>query len=311
MLVDLAYVVLGVAGLYAGARWLVRAASSLAISFGLSRTVTGLTVVALGISAPALAVNITASLMNSGELALGNVIGSNMAGIGLGLGIAGLVTALVVNDLKIKSRLRVLAVLAFLVALMAYDGELGRAEGYFLVLTYVGYTIYTILFARYDIAEGDDVGVTVSRLRETAVLLAGLVAVAAGARGMVIGADRIASGNGIDGVLIGITLVALATSLPVLVAAIGSARSGNPEQAVGSVVGSTVSNLLLVLGITVIISPMTLAPASMRFGFGATLILALALLPMLRDRRFSRVESSILVVAYLAFVTLAIFVVFD
>ena len=311
MLVDLAYVALGVAGLYAGARWLVRAASNLAISSGISRMVTGLTVVALGIAAPALAVNITASLMNSGELAIGNVIGSNMAGIGLGLGVAGLVTALVVNDLNIKSRLRVLAVLAFLVALTAYDGELGRADGYFLVLAYVGYTIYAILFARYDLAEGDDAGVIVSRLRETAVLLAGLVAVAAGARGTVIGADRIASGNGIDGVLIGITLVALATSLPLLVTAIGSARSGNPEQAVGSVVGFTISNLLLVLGITVIISPITLAPASMRFGFGATLILALALLALLRDRRFSRVEASILVLVYLAFVTLAIFVVFD
>ena len=103
MLVDLAYVALGVAGLYAGARWLVRAASSLAISFGLSPMVTGLTVVALGIAAPALAVNTTASLMNSGELAIGNVIGSSMAGIGLGLGIAGLVAGLLVESLNIKT----------------------------------------------------------------------------------------------------------------------------------------------------------------------------------------------------------------
>jgi len=310
MLVDLAYVALGVAGLYAGARWLVRAASSLAISFGLSPMVTGLTVVALGIAAPALAVNTTASLMNSGELAIGNVIGSSMAGIGLGLGIAGLVAGLLVESLNIKTQLRVMAVLAFLVALMAYDGELGKAEGVFLVLVYVGYTIYTIQFARYDGAEADEGSVKVSRLREVAVFFAGLVAVAAGARGMVIGAGRIASSNGIDEILIGITVVALGTSLPLLVAAIGSARSGNPEQAVGSVVGSTISNLLLVLGITVIISPMTLAPASMRFGFGATLILALALLPMLRDRRFSRLESGILLAAYVVFVVVAIFVVF-
>ena len=311
MLVDLGYVALGVAGLYAGARWLVRAGSNLAISSGLSRMMTGLTVVALGVSAPALAINITASLMDSSEMALGNVMGSTMAGIGLGLGIAGLVAGLLVKDLNIKTQLRVMAILAFLVALMAYDGELGKAEGVFLVLVYVGYTIYAIQFARYGGAGADEGSVKVSRLREVAVFLAGLVAVAAGARGMVIGAGRIASSNGIDEILIGITVVALGTSLPLLVAVIGAARRGETERAVGSVVGSTISNLLLVLGVTVIVAPITIARGSMRFGFGAVLILALALLPMLRDRQFSRVEAGILVAVYLVFAGLAIFVVFD
>lgn len=310
MLVDLAYVALGVAGLYAGARWLVRAGSKLAVSFGLSPMVTGLTVVALGISAPALAINITASLMDSTEMALGNVVGSNVAGIGLGLGIAGLVAALAVSDLNIKTHFRVMTVLAFLVALMAYDGELGKAEGVFLVLAYVGYTIYAIQYARYDRVESDEGGLKVSRLREIVVFLAGLIAVAAGARGMVIGADRIASSNGLDEILIGITVVALGVSLPLLVAVIRLARRGEAERAVSSVAGSTISNLLLVLGVTAIIAPITVAKSSMRFGFGAMLVFALALLPMLRDRRFSQVESGVLVAGYLAFLGVAIFVVF-
>lgn len=311
MALSLVLIVVGLIGLYFGGDLLVRGASRIATTLGLSPLAIGLTVVAVGTSAPELLVNSLAAFRGANGMALGNIIGSNVANIGLILGITGLVAAITVQSSVVKRDIPIMIGATLLVAITTANGKIGRIEGAIMVLAFIAYTVYTYRQAHSG-SEGvpvdDDIDpATIKRGAEIIRFVAGVGLLAVGAQLLVVGAEDIAHTLGISDLVIGITIVAFGTSLPELTSSITAAREGKTELALGNVVGSNIANLLLVLGLTTLIAPITVEPGQMRFGFISALVFSLFLFPLARDRVFSRRESALLLVAYLIFLALVLF----
>ena len=320
-MLDFVLLALGLAGLYFGGNWLVRGASRIARSFGMSALMVGLTIVALGTSAPELLSSITAALQANSDLALGNVVGSNVVNIALILGVNGLLAPIVVQDQHIKQHIEIMIVATLLVALMTFDGQIERHEGVLLVTSYLLYLYYTYRLSNTETSAETKGGSTINdeadeadeedpahikRGREIAIFLAGLIVLVIGARLTVNSATNIATTAGFSALFIGITVVAVGTSLPELTASITSARKNQTEMAVGNVVGSNIANLLLILGATATIRPIDVPASSMRFGFLAMLFFSILLIPMIRDRKFSKRESALLLIGYVVFIGLSV-----
>jgi cation:H+ antiporter len=317
-MLDFVLLALGLAGLYFGGNWLVRGASRIARSFGMSALMVGLTIVAMGTSAPELLSSITAALKGNSDLALGNVVGSNVANIALILGVTGLIAPIVVQDRHIKRHIEIMIVATLLVALMTFDGQIERHEGVMLVVGYALYLYYTYRLSNKDTQAGTKTASTtnneaaetgpadIKRGREIAIFLGGLIVLVIGARLTVDSATDIATAVGFSALFIGITVVAVGTSLPELTASITSARKNQTEMAVGNVVGSNIANLLLILGATAMIRPIDVPASSMRFSFLAMLFFSILLIPMIRDRQFSKRESAFLLIGYVIFIGLSV-----
>ena len=208
--------------LYFGAEMLVRGSSNLARRFGLSALVIGLTVVAFGTSAPELAVSLDAALKGRSDIALGNVIGSNIANIGLVLGMAALFQTLLIRAQLVKLDMRVLIFISILLPLLLLDGEIGRLEGALLFSGLVGYLVYTVLLARRARATvkaefQDAIPLPVRGVwLELLMVAGGATVLVAGAEALVFGAVRIAEKFQVSTAVVGLTVVALGTSLPEL-----------------------------------------------------------------------------------------------
>ena len=275
MLGDVGIVVFGMVFLLGGGELLVRGATALARSLGVSPLAIGLTVVAFGTSAPELAVNIGAALSDSGTLAFGNIFGSNMANIGLIVGLTALITPLPIHNTVVTRELPMMVLGLAAAAAMAFDVELGetrdafsRSDGLVLLLFFVVFLRYTLgdlLRQRSEGRAGDealggaiDPAETESRgaVRDSLLSLVGLVGLLIGARATVIGSVGLARALNVPEVVIGLTVVSIGTSLPELVAALAAVRRKQLDMAVGSVVGSNIFNTLLVAGVTSVVSPM-------------------------------------------------------
>lgn len=315
---DLIVLALGLAGLYFGGNWLVSGASRLARSFGMSDLMVGLTIIAIGTSAPELLSSITAALQETSDLALGNVVGSNIANIALILGVTGLIAPIFVRDRYIKRHIEIMIFATLLVALMTFDGQIERHEGVMLVVSYIVYLYYSYRLSNAETSaetiaasttdqERDETEVDdINRSREIAIFLGGLVVLVIGAYFTVDAAKNIATTVGFSALFVGITVVAVGTSLPELTASITSARKNQTEMAVGNVVGSNIANLLLILGATAVIRPIDVPAGSMRFGFLAMLFFSVLLVPIIRDWKFSKQESALLLIGYVIFIGLAV-----
>lgn len=306
-LVSIVFILVGLVGLYFGGEMLVKGASRLAGSLGISPLVIGLTVVAFGTSAPELLVNAIAALEGAAEMAVGNVIGSNVANIGLILGVTGIIAPIAVQSEVVRRHVPFMIVATGVVGLTVINGYIGRIEGILLILAFISYTIYTYRLANRQEAAAEPVErqaprVHVKRSRELLRFVAGIILLAIGAQLLVGGATEIATVLGISQTVIGITVVAFGTSLPELTASVVSARYGETELALGNVVGSNIANLLLVLGVTSTIQPISIDPATLRFGFFGMFLFALFLFPLSRDRVLARIEALFLLFAYVAFI---------
>jgi cation:H+ antiporter len=260
---NIAMVVVGLVVLVGGAEVLVRSASRLAVTIGISPLVVGLTVVAFGTSAPELAVGVQAALRGQTDLALGNVTGSNMFNTLAVLGIASIIGALVVRQKLVRREMPVLVGVSVLVLVMALNGGIGRLEGLVLFAGAVVYTVWAIRVERNEPPEvqAEYVGELAARTRprhwaiDAAVVVVGLVLLVLGARWLVAGASEIAVSLGMSELLVGVTIVAIGTSLPELATSIVAAVRGERDIAVGNVVGSNLFNLLVVLGLSALVSP--------------------------------------------------------
>ena len=257
-LLPLGAVALGVTVLVLGADWLVRGASRLALAAGVSAVVIGLTVVAFGTSAPELAVSVGAALSGSGAIAFGNAVGSNVFNVLAILGVSALFGGLVVHQRIVRIDVPLLIVLTAGVWWLTADRLLSVGEGVDLLMGIVAYTAFSYLLGRreepdvaaeYVEAFGEDV-VSVRRQWPAAVglVVAGLVGLVAGAQLLVWGATELAVALGVSDLIIGLTVVAVGTSLPELATSVTAARRGERDIAVGNVVGSNLFNLLAVLG---------------------------------------------------------------
>ncbi len=260
MLLEILALIGGLAVLIAGADMLVRGAAQLARVFGLSPFAIGVTVVAFGTSAPELFASIGAALQDVEELAIGNVVGSNIANILLILGAGAMIAPIGIHRRVRLVELPIMLAITAGAAALLNDGILTRADGVFLVVGLIAYVIFIVRAHRVDIEhEGEEV-VThpKSAWLDVLMVIIGVVALGFGARALVYGATGVATRVGVSEGVVGTTIVALGTSLPVLAATVRAAIGKSSDIAVGNVVGSNIFNLLSVLGITSIVHPLAM-----------------------------------------------------
>jgi cation:H+ antiporter len=311
---DLLLLAFGLTLLVGGGDALVRGAAALARRVGISGLVVGLTVVALGTSAPELAVNVTAAWRGSGALAFGNVIGSNLANIGLVVGLCGLLRPLDVQAVVVRRELPMMVLATAIAFVFALDSEFAggaspryeRGDGIVLLLLLSVFLYYTAadVFRQRESRRGR-VGLAPGSWSvpvSVVVAMAGLGALVVGARLTVTGAVGIARAAGVSEAVIGLTLVAVGTSLPELAASLVAAWRGQTEIAIGNVIGSNLFNLLLVLGATAAIRPIPIPPGGV-IDVGVLLLLSLLLwgICVTQERRIIRAEGAFLLTTYAAY----------
>lgn len=303
------FLIVGLVLLVKGADWLVSGASVLARRFGLSDLTIGLTVVAFGTSMPELTVSLTAALGGNGGIAMGNVLGSNIANILLILGISALVLPLGVASRTVKIEIPLCLVMALLVAALGILGAgWNRLDGLILLAVFVGFLIYVWHAARQPGANAPEAAPPARQWgigRSLLVIAAGLAGLIVGGRGVVMGAVDIARTWGVSESVIGLTLVAVGTSLPELATSIMAARQKNTDIAIGNVVGSNIFNIGLILGTTIAVKPIPYV-ASYAVDLGLVVLAVLFLMAaMYTGRRYllERWEGSIFLLCYIGYVT--------
>lgn len=299
----------GFALLIAGAELLVRGASRLSVSLGVSRLVVGLTVVSLGTSSPEFAVSVQASLEGEADLTLGNVLGSNICNVLLILGVSALVVPLGVSLRLIRIHVPLMVAISVLLLLLATDGAVGRLDGALLLGGLVAYLAFTVYEGRQrnpeDAAAGKPAGASPGDLGRDALTAAlGLAMLVAGAQLLVDSARDIALDLGVSTLIIGLTLVALGTSLPEIATSVIAALRGERDLVVGNVVGSNVLNILGVLGLSSLLSADSLgvSAAALRFDLPVMLAVAVACLPIFfTGRLIARWEGGLFLAYYGAY----------
>lgn len=317
MLIDILLAIGGIVLLVLGGELMVKGAASLAIRLGLSPLVIGLTVVSVATSSPELAVSIDAVLRGHPELAFGNVVGSNTVNIMLILGIGALMAALTVQQQLLRFDLPFMVGISVLLLLLSLDGTLGLFDGVILLGAYLAITVITIILGRRAVAREAATADQVDTEKPAPVWLSvvlvavGIAALVVGAQLLVRGAVSIASGLGVSQLIIGLTVVAIGTSLPELAATIAAVRRGEIDIAVGNIVGSNIANIGLILGLPILLSPggLTVPPSSLALDLPLMLAAALALGTVaFTGYRVVRLEGAVFValyVAYLGYMVLA------
>lgn len=311
--------ILGFVFLTYGADLLVRGAAKLAGSWGLSPLLVGLTVVAFGTSAPELAISLQAAVNGQPDIALGNVVGSNIANILLILGIAALITPLMVSRQIIRVDIPIMIAASFLLLGFAASGQITRLEGLLLLLgmvAYLSFTLFKSLKTSPDIQQDivQEAGVADSGKtpwwKNLLFIIIGLTLLVLGSQWLVKGAVEIARLLGLSELIIGLTIIAIGTSLPEIAASIAACLRGHQDIVVGNVVGSNLFNILLVLGATATVSStgITVSSAALAFDIPIMIAVALASLPIFfTGHLIERWEGSLFLAYYAAYLLYLIF----
>lgn len=302
--------VVGLTTLTLGADWLVTGASRVAARHGVSPLMVGLTIVAFGTSAPELVVSTAASFQGKGGLAIGNIMGSTVANVGLIVGIGALIRPIEVHQRLLQRETPLLVFVLLIVMVLSFNGELGRLDG---VLLLAGFSFYLYRLRRWwttssipDEAFGKPDPVREGRMYVDWVrVVLGLTLLVLGARWLVDSAINLARILEIPEEVIGATAVAIGTSLPELASTIAAAVRGMGDIAMGNIIGSNIFNLGLVLGSAALVNPLQLAPFTVVAEVVPALVFCLALIPLaMSGSRISRLEGGLLLVAYGAFITI-------
>ena len=313
MLTQALLFVLGLVALVAGAEVLVRGASRLAVSWGISPLVVGLTVVAFGTSAPEMAVSVDAALSGSADLAIGNVVGSNIANVLLILGLSALIAPLLVHEQIIRQEIPIMIGASLVVVAMSLDGGIGRVEAALLFALVIVYTVFLVRQSRRaSQATEDEFATEIPTSRwdrhwsvQAALVIGGLVLLVLGADWLVGAAVAFARVMGVSDLVIGLTVVAVGTSMPEIATSLIAALRGQRDIAVGNVVGSNIFNLLAVLGAAGVVSASGLGvpDAARNFDLWVMLAVAFACLPiLLTGREIARWEGGVFLGYYAAYV---------
>ncbi|MBN2242567.1 MAG: calcium/sodium antiporter [Acidobacteria bacterium] len=292
----------GLALLAAGAELLVSGSSKLALHLKVPALVVGLTVVAFGTSAPEMVVSISSNMRGSGDIAVGNVVGSNLFNIAVILGLAALIRPLKANLKILRIDMPIVVAATLLVPVLLWDDRVGRLEGAALFCGIVGYTVFTILYGKKE-AEKFHSSALEERKKgplglQILFILGGLFGLVLGSRLFVDGAVGLAERFQVSEAIIGLTIVAAGTSLPELATSVMAAVRKEEDIAVGNILGSNIFNILSILGLTAWISPVHVENIGM-FDLGAMVVLTLFLLPLIRTGyRITRLEGLMLLVLY-------------
>ena len=308
----------GLVALVAGASSLVRGASKLALSFGLSPLVVGLTIVAFGTSAPEMAVSAGAVLDGNGDIAIGNVVGSNIFNVLFILGVSALIVPLVVHIQLIRQEIPIMLGASLLLLVLALDGSIQIWEGILLLLLMVAYTAFLVIQSRRESAQqaaeyNDEIQPAAAGAwdahwaAQLGLILAGLVLLVLGSDWLVGASIVFAKAFGVSDVVIGLTIVAAGTSMPEVATSLTAALKGERDIAVGNVVGSNTFNILGCVGLSGLLSGsdgLAIAASVMHFDMWVMLAVALACLPIfMTGREIARWEGAVFLGYYVAYVT--------
>ncbi len=285
-----------------GAEALVRGASAIALKLGITPLIIGLTIVAFGTSAPELAVSLKSALAGNSGIALGNVIGSNIANIGLILAITALIRPIQVQSQMVKRDIPIMIAASMLFWGLLLDGDLSFWDGALLTSLLVAYLSFSYISSRNsgDTEEIDDS--PQKPILSVLFIIAGISMLVGGGILFVDGAVDLAKAFGISEVIIGLTIVAIGTSMPELVTSVVAASKGQSDIAIGNIVGSNLFNILGILGVTALVHPIA-AAGIQNFDFMVMLALSLLVLPFAwTGFRVGRREGAILLLGYISYI---------
>jgi cation:H+ antiporter len=314
MLTSILLFILGLIVLIAGAELLVRGSSRLAAAFGVSPLVIGLTIVALGTASPEIAVSLRAAITGQADITIGNVIGSNIFNILVVLGISAIVAPIVIAEQLIRLDVPIMIGISLLAYFLVLDGVLSFTDGAILFIGVIAYTIFSLRQSRKENEEvrreyeqefaPKEPSTLANIVRYFVFIAAGLGLLVLGARWLVDSASSIAEALGVSQLIIGLTIVAIGTSLPEVATSVVAALKGESDIAVGNAVGSNIFNLLGVLGIAGLVAPNGIAIADhiLRFDLLVMLFVALISLPIFYvDSIISRFEGFVLFSYYVVY----------
>lgn len=313
MLINFLLLLLGLTVLYYGAEFLVKGASRVGIGFGISPIVVGLTIVAFATSAPEFVVSLLATLRGSADIAIGNVIGSNIANIALIIGVAAIIVPFPVDQSVVRRDYPFLVLSALLTwVFCVWDSNIIRMEGIALLLLLSAFLYTCAKFAysqnREFVASGAYKQVPkemTQHSRNAIYVVIGLIGLVIGAKLMVDNAAEIARAFDIPELTIGVTIIALGTSLPELATSVVAALKGDADISIGNIIGSCIFNLCFILGGVSLIGPLNVSPLALVFDFPASVLLVVGLFPLLHFRKkVGRIDGILLVLFYVSYLAL-------
>ncbi|WIG77677.1 calcium/sodium antiporter [Photobacterium damselae] len=301
----------GLALLVWSADRLVFGSAALARNMGVAPLVIGMTILAMGSSAPEMMVSATAALAGKTDTAVGNVLGSNIANIALILGVTAMLKPLAIGSTIIRRELPLMLVVTLIAGALLWDNYLGFAEGVLLLVLFVLFLLAMLYISKKAKQEGDvmvdeqesEIPQNVSNTASFIWIIVGLALLLYSSDMVVDSAVTIAKYYGMSDLVIGLTIIAVGTSLPELAASVASVLKGEDDMAVGNIIGSNVFNILAVMGIPGILNPSAISPLAMGRDFYVMLGVSVLLLIMAlgKNRRINRVEGGILLICFIAY----------
>jgi cation:H+ antiporter len=308
---ELLFVIFLIAGLYVlikGGDTLIRGAESLSVSYNIDPFAIGLTVVAFGTSLPEFFVSFIGNLSGKDDIAIGNILGSNVANIALILGISAVMTPVIMDKVTMKYDLPITLAVSLTFYLFMFDGNITRINGIILTVMFGLYIYYVAWRARTFNEEllEEEIETNTSRIKDFVLILAGIVGLYIGSDLTIRGASGIARVLGVSELAIGLTIVSVGTSLPELVATIAAIRKNNHKIGVGNIIGSNVFNILFVLGLSSMVKPFAVNPDNIRFWGPLMLFATLLLFPLsYKKNKITKASGVFLLVFYSIYVFLS------
>jgi cation:H+ antiporter len=303
----LAYFLLlfGLVILLAGGKILVDGASAIALKLGMSAGLIGLTIVAFGTSTPELLVSVNAALKGNSDISIGNVIGSNIANIALVLGISGLFYPILIKSNHLKFEYLITLLVSFLFFVLSYNEVISTLEGILLFGLFIGFNVYLFKTSTNDgpeVVEELELAKNLSWFKSIIYFVGGIIGLYIGSELLVENAVFISREFGVSERIIGVTIIAIGTSLPELITSIIAALSRRTDLALGNILGSNIMNILSIIGLTAIIKPIGVSVEFINSDFLWMLGITLFLFPLMKTKmRVSKIEGALLLLSYGAY----------
>lgn len=304
MITSLTLLILSLVALYIGAGWLVQGSSALALKAKVSPLVIGLTIVAFGTSAPELVVSLNATLSGQGDIAIGNIVGSNIFNIGVILGVSATICPLQVKKQLLRIDIPVMLAATLLLTVLFWNGTLSRIEGFFFLAGIIVYTLFSLFYSRKH-GEGPNLELEEQPKHwavDTLAIIGGLAVLVCASRLLVDNAVSIAKELGMSEAVIGLTIVAAGTSMPELATSIVAAYKRKTDIAIGNIVGSSLFNILAIAGSCSLVHPIEAKNVNY-IDLLVMLAISVLLLPLVKSgQKISRAEGFVLILCYVIYI---------
>lgn len=308
LLLQILLLIAGFTLLIKGADWFVDGSSSVAAKFGIPQLVIGLTIVAMGTSAPEAAVSITAAFSGNADITVGNIVGSNILNILIILGISSVIVPIAVAKSTVRYEMPFMILITILLLVLGLDGTISLLDGIIFLVAFAAYLSYLFMMAKKDMNnQTEESGEIIKLPKAILLVIVGLAMIIIGSKVTVNSASEIAAMFGMDERFIGLTVVALGTSLPELFTSVSAARKGNADIAIGNIVGSNIFNILFICGLSAVIIPI---PFAKNFIFDTLVAVAaaviLTLFCIIGKRQLKRWAGVLMLIGYAVYFAMII-----